>query len=161
MRDISQEDHLEWCSYDLRQPEAGSQLTCFVDLDHGFLKKEILHQEEPQVIWRKATCSLCWVEFIPSGVFNPWGFHRERACRDLVFSEREQRTGFKTSSQYHQSSIWSSSASQTSLHHFYPPLCQPVPCQWIIYFDVKSAPHSQHNYHNHDVKLMLSVKYWC
>ena len=60
-------------------------------------------------------CSLCWVEFISSGVFNPRGFHRERACRDLVFSEREQRTGFKTSSQYHQSSIWSSSLK--SLQH--------------------------------------------
>ena len=50
LRDISQEDHLEWCSYDSKQPEAESQLTCFVDLDHGFLKKEILHQDEPQVI---------------------------------------------------------------------------------------------------------------
>jgi len=44
----NKEDHLDWCSSGLKQPEA-SRLTCFIDLAHGFVKKEILHENEPQV----------------------------------------------------------------------------------------------------------------
>jgi len=44
---LEEDDHLEWCSPD--QPVVVSQLTCFVDLGGGFVKKELLHQGEPQV----------------------------------------------------------------------------------------------------------------
>ena len=73
-----------------RAPE-GSQLTCFIDLAHGFLKKEVLHENEPQVlalwtilqfhkncIFSNCFCHYCpEAEFSCSGVSDPRGFHRE------------------------------------------------------------------------------------
>ena len=80
-----EEDHLEWCSPD--HPVVGSQLTCFVDLGGGFVKKELLHLGEPQVqglstCW--AFCFLAWRQI--DRLMTNWGDNQSNAnaCKTEV-----------------------------------------------------------------------------